>query len=140
LVGELPNIGPWDQWDYPNAADNCVLYINFTELEEYDYGPDESDPDGSNDYYQSVVVSLGRVPDVSLLAEVSGRHAGDAEVRTFVKFLLGHFRGVACDEYSVYCWTLADIETDARFDGHPFFDYNGWYEEYARRKASRSDQ
>jgi hypothetical protein len=70
-------------------------------------------------------------PRVLVAADVSGRHTGDAEVRTFVESLLTAFGGVAFDDYGGP-WTLEEIRGKALKQGHPFFNYQGRYDELCR--------
>lgn len=79
---------------------------------------------------KALAQSLGREPTVSIVADVSGRHPADEQVRAFVCGLLSAFEGVAQDEYTNHCWSSEQIMTGYRVQGHPFFDYKGWHEEY----------
>ncbi len=71
----------------------------------------------------SVQNELGYSPSIAVLAEVSKRHPGDAEIHFFVSSLLNRFEGHAGDEYSNHIWTIEEIESGTEFDGHKFFDY-----------------
>ncbi len=71
--------------------------------------------------------ALGRRPELSVVADVSGRVPGDVEVRAFVECLLTRFQGVADDEFAEHCWTLSEIRSGAKVQGHHFFDYEGWH-------------
>lgn len=71
----------------------------------------------------SVQNELGYSPAIAVLAEVSKRHPGDAEIRFFVSSLLNRFEGHAGDEYSNHAWTIEEIESETEFEGHKFFDY-----------------
>ena len=71
---------------------------------------------------------FGGEPAVSVSADVSGRHDGTEEVFLFVCGLLRAFRGVVTDGYTFHLWSYSEIEANAEFDGHPFFDYSGWYQ------------
>ena len=71
----------------------------------------------------------GMLPAVTVMADVSGRVPGDDEVREFAAFLLSEFRGVDWDDYSCHCWTLVEIQSGTKADGHPFFDYSGLHHE-----------
>ncbi len=66
---------------------------------------------------------------MTVMADVSGRVPGDDEVREFAAFLLSEFRGVAWDDYSCHCWTLVEIQSGTKADGHRFFDDSGWHHE-----------
>ena len=76
---------------------------------------------------QPLQTALGKMPDVTVIVQISGGVPADAEVRQFAECLLGTFRGIAHDEYSDHCWTLAEIRSCATIQGHPFFDYEGWF-------------
>lgn len=109
-----------NEWFFPRGAESKTVYLRF--LEEADLEPElESQA--------SLMSSLGRMPEVSVMADISGRIPGDAEVRHVVAFLLRHFRGVACDDYTTHCWTLDEIEAGLHMQGHRFFDCDGWYRE-----------
>jgi len=41
--------------------------------------------------------------------------------------MLTEFRGVAWDDYTSHCWTLAEIQSGAKVSGHTFFNYDGWH-------------
>ncbi len=76
---------------------------------------------------------LCKKPDVSLVADVSGRHSGEAEVLYFVRACLSKFTAVAQDEYTNHAWTLQEIQTGYRHLGHAYFDYLGWPEETKKK-------
>src|SRR5258705_9640010 len=92
-----------DQWLYPLGSENPTLYIEFfTDFSCYE-----------SDDLAILERALGRLPEVSVIADVSGRVPGDLEVRAFVEFLLTRFEGVADDEFADHCWTLAEILSGA---------------------------
>lgn len=106
-----------EQWLYPPAAREPSLYIEFfTDFSAYE----------TKDF-AALEQALGRQPDLSVIADVSGRVPGLTEVREFVECLLARFRGVAYDEFSPHLWTLPEIRSGAKVNGHHFFDYEGWY-------------
>lgn len=120
LVHEvLSNFSPQSvpqQWLYPNV-DNPSLYIEIVQdLSTFAY--EKNDLDG-------IEKVLGRKPDISILADVSGRVPGNTEVRAFVECLLTRFRGIAHDDYTSHPWTLEEIRSNSQFHGHRFFDYDG---------------
>ena len=103
-----------DQWLYPEAS-NPSLYIEmFPQLTGLNYSEEE---------IAGLEKVLGRKPEVSVVADVSGRVPGDAEVSALIELLLTHFRGVANDEFSPHYWTLEEIRSNASFHNHRFFDY-----------------
>jgi hypothetical protein len=68
--------------------------------------------------------------------DVSGRIRGDEEVRVICAALLGLSpRSRAQDEYTPHLWTADEISSGALAEGHPFFDYDGWYEAYKRTRC-----
>ncbi len=95
-----------------------MLYIEFGPVSSYP-SPVEHD---------EFVQRLGWEPSVSVQVGVSGRHEGGDQVRAFARGLLGEFEGVAQDEYTDHCWSREQILAGERVQGHPFFDYQGWYE------------
>ncbi|GAA4364804.1 hypothetical protein GCM10023185_34610 [Hymenobacter saemangeumensis] len=110
-------------WETDGAP---VLYIDF--YNEYDA---ELEPETKEALYHA----LGGPPTTSLSADVSGRHPGDQEVRSFIHLVLSSFEGLAQDDYTDSFWTLLEIEQGHCHLGHPFFDYQGWYEDDKRRTA-----
>jgi len=109
-------------WVVLVGGDPC-LYINL-----YRDGPHEHEPDD----WADVVRRFGGEPAVGVIADVSGRHCGDEQVHAFAAGLLTRFRGAAMDEYTTHLWSLAELHGRNQVRGHPFFDYNGWFEEDAR--------
>lgn len=103
---------PWD-W---LVGSEPYLYIDFSDCIE--------DVGGST----AAQAALGQTPSVIVIADISGRHPGDAEVRMFLRLLLHRFRGIAKDDFTEHGWTLDEIETGQLVEGHGFFDYKGWYE------------
>jgi hypothetical protein len=65
---------------------------------------------------------------LAVIADVSGRHPGDEQVLAFVESCLSAFHGFAVDDYTDHPWRLEEIRSRSMWDGHPFFDYKGWYE------------
>ena len=120
---ECLKLGDREQWRFPSSPTTAVIYISF-----YEDLASEAEPED----LQMLRDVLGQLPEVTVCGEVSGRAAGDSEVAQFVGFLLGEFRGVARDDYTNHCWTLAELQSGAKAHGHTFFDYNGWYKEMKR--------
>lgn len=52
----------------------------------------------------------------------------------FVSRVLSKFDGFAQDEYTSHCWTLKEIVSGHSEEGHPFFDYLGWFKDREKRK------
>jgi hypothetical protein len=100
-------------------GDPC-LYIHL-----YRDGPLEHEPDEWSD----LVRQFGGEPAVGVIAYVSGRHPGDEQAAAFVVGLLARFSGAAMDEYTTHLWSLAELREGRRVQGHPYFDYNGWFAE-----------
>lgn len=109
-----------EEWLLPVGPGSPVLYIRF-----YDDLLLETEPED----VKALKTQLGGLPPVILMADVSGRVPGDAEVREFAALVLGRFQGAAWDDHTLHCWTLAEIQSDAKVDGHAFFDYEGWHRE-----------
>ncbi|WP_164929082.1 hypothetical protein [Gloeobacter violaceus] len=118
-LSEIAEYTSGDEWRYPHRSSAPVLYIQF-----YDDYEREVEPGEMN----SLASELDQMPSVSIIAHVSGRVPGGAEVRWFTESVLGTFRGLAQDEYSPHYWTVAEIRSQAIAHGHPFFDYEGWHE------------
>lgn len=108
------------EWFFPRGSEAKTLYIRLYDDLEIEVEPED---------LEELKVSLGRLPDVSVMADISGRIPGDAEARQFVEFMLQQFQGVAWDDYTMHCWTLDEIKSGHQVSGHPFFDYEGWHRE-----------
>jgi hypothetical protein len=104
------------EWRYPRHKP--ALYIEFYNTFENEFEPGELLPLES---------ALGRMPDVTVIAQVSGRVPGDVELRELAECLLGTFRGLAKDEFSDHYWTIEEIRAKASFGGLSFFDYARWH-------------
>lgn len=111
------------QWIHTVDGDPCLYIWIHPDLED-DCEPEE---------FADLLDSLGGKPTVTVIANVSGRHPGDMQVREFVSKLLTKFKGLASDDFTEGFWTLDDIlsgETKPyRWqDGkrvRTFFDYRG---------------
>lgn len=104
-----------ESWYLPRGSSTPVLYLCF-----YDDLLTEAEPADVD----ALTASLGMMPAVTVMVNVSGRVPGDVEVREFAALMLTEFRGVAWDDYTCYCWTLSEIQSGAKADGHTFFDYD----------------
>ncbi len=110
---------PWgNQWNYP-ALDDAKLYIEVEKFNAWD----EREPED----IQRVLNALGGNCTASIVADVSGRHPGDEEVRALVLAALDRFEGVAEDDYSQRCWTRTEVLNREIVEGLGFFDYDGDY-------------
>ena len=101
-------------WICHIAGDPC-LYINFYRDHLIEMDPED---------LAVLETVLGGRPAISVMADVSGRHYGDDQVRSFVSILLEEYAGVAQDEYSNHCWTAAEVLSGFQVRGHRFFDYS----------------
>jgi len=93
---------------------NPCLYIDF-----YRDGPVEDDE------RETRFSSRGGPPDVSVIADISGRHDGWPEVRDFVVEMLRCFEGVATDDDWLRLWSREEIENDQVVSGHRFGAWRG---------------
>lgn len=100
------------------VGDDPCLYINFLQGSPFD-----------DEEVAEMTARFGGQPEVVVIADVSGRHPGDGEVRDFVSGLLHRFSGAVMDDYTDHLWTLAELHGGHLVSGHPFFDYQGWYEQ-----------
>jgi hypothetical protein len=107
------------------VGDDPCLYVDFRRNWQAESEPEE---------IECLRAVLGGGPSVSLSADVSGRHPGDAEVRNFVSQVLSEFDGVAEDEYTEGFWTKAEIVAEVRKSSNlpgrrerlTFFDHQGF--------------
>ena len=123
-LSSLATVNGQESWYLPRGSSTPVLYLCFYGDLLAEAKPAEVD---------ALIVSLGMMPAVTVMVEVSGRSPGDAEVLEFAALMLTEFRGVACDDYTSHCWTLPEIQSGAKIDGHTFFDYDGWYHDRHHR-------
>jgi hypothetical protein len=100
-------------WICDVEGDPC-LYIDL-----YRDGPNEYEPKD----WARLVDALGCAPATSVVADVSGRHAGDDQLRFLASKLLGEFQGLAMDDFSEHYWSAAEVLSGVRADGDRFFDY-----------------
>ena len=106
------------QWNYPPGGE-AVLYAV---CKPYSADDLENEP--------SLHTLLGgTLPTVEVMADVSGRVEGEAEVRHLVECLLSVFEGFALDDFTSHehAWTLEEIRNGDQFKGLGFFDYRGAY-------------
>jgi hypothetical protein len=101
-------------WICDAAGDPC-LYIDFYRDRLREMEPEDM---------VALATALGGEPATSVVADVSGRHYGDEQVRSFVTTMLGKYAGVAQDEYTKHCWTAAEVLSGFQVEGHRFFDYS----------------
>ena len=112
LSSQFP--GQSHPWIYPSPPADNVLFIDIEEFDENER--------------PTVVETLGKKPDFTIVADVSGRHPGDVEILHFVNICLSKFSGFAQDDYTEHLWTLQEIRDRQIYQEHRFFDYLGWYE------------
>ena len=104
------------RWVYPSSS-QAVLYVNFyADYERFE-----------PEVWAAVRSKLGTQPDVSIIAEVTGRTGGKREVWAFTRHILTRYEGVAQDDYTVHLWSHEEIEQGVKVEGHAFFDTIGWW-------------
>jgi hypothetical protein len=108
----VQNSGPWLLL---SSSGDPILYVNFYDPNS-ELGPDE---------ISAIRTALGGTIQVSVSADVSGRHVGAVEAARFALALLSQFRGVAVDDFSDHLWTRSEIEQQAVVDGRCFFQSQG---------------
>lgn len=116
------------RWSYPPGT-NPVLYLSCR--------PYTIDADLPEEHEDIVRFTEGKTPTVWVHCDVSGRAAGDAEVRHLVETLLSSYQGTAFDDYTslAHGWTLDEIRRGELVDQIGFFDGPGYLRrEQARRK------
>jgi len=114
-----------EEWVYPVTGD-ITLYIRYFDEYQSEFEPEE---------VADLVKALGHLPDVVLMADVSGRIKGEKEARMFVERLLTVFSGVAQDDYGNHYWSLEEINASAMPQGLRFFDTQGYYARRANGQA-----
>jgi hypothetical protein len=103
------------------VSDDPCLYINLLQGSPFD-----------EDEREEMIARFDGEPAVTVVADVSGRHPGDEQIFELTSDLLGRFSGAALDDYTSHLWTLEELKRRHLVDGHPFFDYQGWFEERRR--------
>jgi hypothetical protein len=126
LSALTPAVGP-ESWHWPPRSAEPALYVNFYEDLLAEAKPAD---------LESLRAALGAMPSVSVMADVSGRVPGDVEVWDFAQLILNKFRGVAWDDYTTHCWTLAEIQSGVKIDGHTFSDSAGWHHDSDNRPVA----
>jgi hypothetical protein len=118
-----------NRWNYP-AGPDPVLYLSCK--------PYTIDVEFPEEHADIIRFTEGKTPTVWVHCDVSGRAAGDMEVRHLVEALLSSYRGVTFDDYTslAHGWTLEEIRRGEKVDGIGFFDGHGYIE---RGKARRTD-
>ena len=109
-----------ETWLYEYNNDQ-FLYIEFYEKKYWDEIHKKD--------LEKLISKLGTEPKLSLCIDVSGRHPGKEELFSFLKLFLKKYDGVVLDDYTNFAWKLNEILDGKLIEGHPFFDYKGWYEE-----------
>jgi hypothetical protein len=74
--------------------------------------------------WQMLNDKLGENKFICVMADISGRTPGDAEVLLLADHMLGKFYGLAQDDYSDDLWTYEEIKHRKIKSGHYFFDYS----------------
>jgi hypothetical protein len=113
---------------YPSQREPWVAAVDgdaFLYIHLYHDGPREHEAEE----WADIICRFGGEPAVGVIADVSGRHPGDEQATGFVTGLLVRFSGAAMDEYTTHLWSLSELRAGRHIEGHPFFDYNGWYAE-----------
>ncbi len=113
------------------VSGDAALFINLYPNARAEFEPEQ---------WAKVVAALGFEPTVSVIADVSGRHKLERRERVFVRKMLTAFRGVAQDGFTDYCWTLEDFLSGKRIEGHPFFDFSGWYMQTRREDRAQNEE
>jgi hypothetical protein len=112
-------------WVMEGENTGC-LYIQFSEKNDF------IEPE-----WNEFIESLSYVPSIVVDVRVSGRFAGVQEVKAFLSTILGKFDGHTMDDYTRHAWTLEDALSGRLVEGHPYFDYLGWYDEYNRDRGEK---
>jgi hypothetical protein len=98
--------------------------------------------DAETEFEAEALVALhdrlaGRSP-IAVIAHISGKISGDAEVQRLCQMILSHFSGFALDDYTYHFWSLSEIQNAVLQEGHGFFDYDGWYAESTNRRKNEN--
>jgi hypothetical protein len=100
-------------WLLVSESRDPVLYIDFYK---------DIDTEHEADEVRAIRAALGGEIQVSVAANVSGRHNGAVEATTFALTLLSRFCGLASDDFGDQLWTRNEIEQRAIVDGRRFFE------------------
>ena len=113
---------------YPGQRNPWVMLVDndpYLWIDHYRDGPDEIEPE----VWAEFLHRFGGKPDVSLVADVTGRHTGGHQAQEFLTRLLGRFNGVAMDDYTDHLWSKVELQSGDKVRGHTFFDSEGWFAE-----------
>lgn len=100
-----------DEWLCLKEGDP-ILYVGFySDYQEYE-----------TDEWRKLVSELGCEPEVTVVADVSGRHSGRKEVIQFLKSVMEKFDGVIQDD-SDEVWTLNEVFSEKIKNNERFFQY-----------------
>ena len=97
-----------DSWQARIDGDP-YLYVDF-----YRDGPAEFED------WTARFASHGGPPDITVVADVSGRHDGWPQVQAFVVALLHRFPGVATDDDWIRLWQREEVAADLTIDNVQF--------------------
>ncbi|HWE97357.1 MAG TPA: hypothetical protein VG269_25590 [Tepidisphaeraceae bacterium] len=109
-----------DRWLLNAREGDPVLYIGLDPIESVLVSPEEQ---------LRILDAAGGRTFSLVTVDVSGRHPGNDEVRALIEELLAAFDGLVFDDYTDHPWSLHEIRVNVHKDGHPFFDYTGWYDD-----------
>lgn len=98
-------------WTYMVNGEPC-LYVDF-----YDEFGKEHEPGD----WKTIVEQFGEEPELVVVADVSGRHLGDKQVRDFIETLLTAFAGMVQDDYTLHLWSLEEVKNNSLIADHPLF-------------------
>lgn len=92
----------------------AAVYLNIVPAEEADLGPGD---------FQQLSARLGGNEFIALLADVSVRNIGCAELRELITAILDRFPGLASDDVADHWWTAEEIRKPEEFGLQPFWPH-----------------
>ena len=107
-----------DSWTYPPTGDELLWISVEAPAQLGDWEPVES----------AIISDVVGTSAGLVQVDISGRIPGDDEVSEVTLSLLEVSPGArAQDDYTSHLWTVDELRSIAKVEGHPFFDYRGWY-------------
>ena len=92
----------------------AAIYINIVPAEEADLEPED---------FRQLTARFGGHQLTAVMADVSVRNVGCAELRELIAAVLDRFPGLASDDVARHWWTAEEIRAPERFGLQPFWPH-----------------